>query len=121
MIDKKPIDTVINLPLNTDADKSEEFIRGVIYKYNLVGRPLTVLFDGYNDDPREIWEIDRCVSVCQAVQDAGLFPHLTIDSAWLFYKVANRLFIRGQTRFMFTDSDWDRFELLYRGIPEAIK
>lgn len=117
----KPIDTVINLSLNIDADKAAKFIRGLLYKYNLDSRPLTVLFDGYNDDPREIWEIDRCVSVCQAVQDAGLFPHLTIDCAWLFYKVANRLFIRGQPTAMFMDSDWDRFELLYRGIPEAIR
>ena len=144
----KKIDTVVNLSLNMDADKAVKFIRGLLYKYNLDSRQLTVQFDGYNDDPREIWEIDRCVSVCQAVQDAGLFPHLTIDCAWLFYRIANRLFLtskraedlgitsqeREQLRVaeqekgmaadnlaVFTDADLDRFELLYRGIPEAIR
>lgn len=49
---------------------------------------LTVMFNGYDDDQREIWEIDRCVEICRVMIEYELLPRLTMDSAWLVYRTA---------------------------------
>ena len=52
------------------------------------GRRATVMFGGYGDDPREVWEIERCVTICRAIVDSGLLPRLTRQSAWFVYRTA---------------------------------
>jgi hypothetical protein len=52
------------------------------------GRRATVMFGGYDDDPREVWQIERCVTICKAIVDSGLLPRLDRRSAWFVYRTA---------------------------------
>lgn len=74
--------------------------------------PWLVDFMGYDADPREVWQIERCIDICKAIQAAGLLRHLTRDCAWLFFRVANRLFVRGTTLSMATDDQVSQFTSL---------
>ena len=55
---------------------------------SLPGRRATVMFGGYGDEGRDVWEIVRCVTICKAIVDAGLLPRLTRQSAWFVYRTA---------------------------------
>ena len=74
--------------------------------------PWLVDFSGYDADPREVWQIERCIDICGAIQAAGLLRYLTRDCAWLFFRVANRLFVRGTTLSMATDDQVSQFASL---------
>ena len=52
------------------------------------GRRATVMFGGYDEDPREVWQIDRCVTICKAIVDSGLLPKLDRRSAWFVYRTS---------------------------------
>jgi hypothetical protein len=54
----------------------------------LPDRRATLMFGGYEDDPREVWEIDRCVSICKAIVGSTLLPKLDRRSAWFVYRTA---------------------------------
>jgi hypothetical protein len=55
---------------------------------SLPDRRATVTFGGYDDDPREVWEIDRCVKICTAIMGSGLLARLDHRSAWFVYRTA---------------------------------
>ena len=57
----------------------------------LPDRKATVTFGGYDDDAREVWEIDRCVDICNGIIDYGLLPRLAPDSAWFVYRTATMM------------------------------
>ena len=52
------------------------------------GRRATVMFGGYGDDDRDVWDIVRCVTICKAIVDSGLLQRLTRQSAWFVYRTA---------------------------------
>jgi hypothetical protein len=54
----------------------------------LPNRRATLMFGGYDDDPREVWEIDRCVTICKAIIDSTLLSRLDRRSAWFVYRTA---------------------------------
>lgn len=41
--------------------------------------PIRVTVNGFNDDPRELWEIPQVVELCQRVIDSGLLSLLSCD------------------------------------------
>lgn len=73
----------------------------------------TVTFDGYDDDDREIWDIERCVEICRAFEQAGVLGCMAVDTAWLFYRVANGLFVPGTCYSVYTDDHLDDFVSRY--------
>jgi hypothetical protein len=54
----------------------------------LPDRRATLMFGGYDDDPREVWEIDRCVTICKAIVVSTVFQRLDWRSALFVYRVA---------------------------------
>jgi hypothetical protein len=78
--------------LSVDIGKHRGAVDAVLYLGDcmrlLPDRKATVTFGGYDDDPREIWEIDRCVKICTAIMGSGLMPRLDRRSAWLLYRTA---------------------------------
>jgi hypothetical protein len=69
----------------------------------------SVAFSGYDNDPREIWEIKACIITCKSFVRYGLLEFMTVESGWLFFKTAKRLFIPGTATATFTDADISEF------------
>lgn len=76
-----------------------------------------VTFDGYDDDDREIWDIERCAEICRVFEQAGVLGCMAVDTAWLFYRVSHGLFVPGTCYSVYTDDHIDAFIAKYE--PEG--
>lgn len=105
----------IGIPLDMDAADVVDFVSSCSQSTECVQCPPKIYFDGYDEDPLEVWEIDRCVDICERIVMANLLRRLDPRSAFFVFRVATGMQERVSEEWVIT------FSCLMQGKVSAVE